>query len=274
METIKSPAKINLGLWILRKRTDEYHDIYTVIHTIDLHDIITIKPAPKLEITFSNPNIPEENTVTKAVRIFEETTGIQQNYKIFIQKNIPIGSGLGGGSSNAAVILKKLNELSGSPLTQEELHKLAVYIGADVPFFLEGGMAVAQGIGDKITYLKTKLEKEIFIIYPNIEVKTKEVYSKVTSDILTTQEQINIIDTLLKENRLDEFLASIENSLGNISKENFPVINEVLNTLEFLGYKGYITGSGSAVFVFGKPNQRLKDICKLRDWKLYEANLI
>ncbi len=272
-EIIKSPAKVNLGLWVLEKRADNYHNIYTVIHTVALYDVITIKPSYKLKIEFTNPNIPEENTVSKAVRIFEETTGIAQNYHIIVQKVIPTGSGLGGGSSNAAAILKKLNQLSGNPLSEEELNKLAVYIGADVPFFLKEGMAIAEGIGDKITKLPVKLEKEIFIIYPDLEVKTSEIYSRITTDMLTTKEQINIIDNLLKENRLEEFLQRTENILGNISKEMFPVINEVLNTLEFLGFKGYITGSGSAVFAFGRPDKRLEDICRGRNWKLFKTRL-
>ncbi len=274
MEIIKSPAKVNLGLWILRKRSDNYHDIYTVMHTIDLYDIITIKPSYKLRIKFTNPNIPEENSVSRAVRIFEEMTGIKQNYEITVQKNIPVGSGLGGGSSNAAAILKKLNQLSGNPLSEEDLMKAAAYIGADVPFFIKGGMAIAEGIGDIITPIPHRLDKEIFIIYPDIEIKTREIYERVLPQMLTTKEQINIIDNLLKRNKLDEFLQKIENILGDISRQVFPVVNEVLNTLEFLGYKGYITGSGSAVFVFGKPDKRIKDICKVRNWKLFETRLI
>ncbi len=274
MEILKSPAKINLGLWVLARRTDNYHEIYTVMQKIDLYDRIFISPAPKLKIEFSNPSIPEENTIYKAVKLFEEITGIEQNLHIKVEKNIPTGSGLGGGSSNAAAILQKLNQMAGSPLSQEELKKIASYIGADVPFFLEEGLAVVEGIGDKITCLNTKLDQEIFIIYPNVEARTSEIYRKVSPEMLTSKEQINIIDNLLKQNKVEEFLTKIHNTLGEIARETYPVINEVLNTLEFLGYKGYITGSGSAVYSFGKPDKRIEDICKLRNWKLIRARFI
>jgi 4-diphosphocytidyl-2-C-methyl-D-erythritol kinase len=273
MKKLFSPAKINLGLWIVRKRPDNYHDIYTVLHTVDYGDYIYITPSPILKVRTSNPQIPEgeENIVYKAIKRFEEATGISPQYDIFIEKNIPVGAGLGGGSSNAATILKFLNEEYGNPLTEGELFKLASTLGADVPFFLKGGMAIGEGIGDVLKFLDKTLNKEVFIIYPNEAVSTKKVYGLVRDDMLTKYENIPIINMPIGEN--EDWLQLIENKLGELAKEVYPVINEVLHTLEYLGYKGYITGSGSAVYCFGEASDQLKLMCKVKGWKLIETRL-
>ena len=273
MKTVISPAKINLGLWVIGKRLDGYHEIFTYFHTLELADKITISRSPRLIIETSSPMVPEneENIVFKALKKFEEWTGIEPNYKVFIEKNIPVGGGLGGGSSNAAAVLKAVNELEGTPLNEEELFQLASTIGADVPFFLRGGFAKAEGIGEKLTFLDTRINKEVFIIYPNIPVSTKEIYQGVTEKNLTKRDKILIIDSLLRD--IDEFLNNIENTLGKIAEEKYPVVKEVVNTLKYLGYKPYITGSGSSVFTFGKPDQRVETICKTKGWRLIRTFL-
>jgi 4-diphosphocytidyl-2-C-methyl-D-erythritol kinase len=273
MKVLFSPAKINLGLWIVRKRLDNYHDIYTVLHTLDFGDYIHVRPSPILKVRTSNPLIPEgeENIVYKAVKKFEEFTGLTPQYDIFIEKNIPHGAGLGGGSSNAATILKFLNEEFGNPLTEEDLFKLASTLGADVPFFLKGGMAIAEGIGDKLTFLEDRLDKELFLIYPNEPVETGRVYSLVRDDMLTSYENIPIINMPIGKE--ESWLNYIENKLGELATEIYPVIKEVLNTLDYFGYKGYITGSGSAVYCFGEASDTLKMVCKAKGWKLIETKL-
>ena len=273
MKVVFSPAKINLGLWVLGKRPDGYHEIFTLYHTVDFGDNIFIKKSVKLKVSSSSPLVPEneENIVYKALKKFEEWTGIEPNYEIFIEKNIPIGGGLGGGSSNAATVLKAINELEDNPLTEEELFKLASSIGADVPFFLKGGLAIGEGIGDRLTFLDKKFNEDIFIIYPNVEVPTERIYTLVRDNLLTKKEDIPIISNLEKD--LEDWLPYIENKLGEIAKEEYPIINEVLHTLEYLGYKGYITGTGSSVYVFGKPDDRIEIICKSKGWKLIKTKL-
>ncbi len=273
MKKIISPAKVNLGLWVLEKRPDGYHEILTYFHTIDLSDYITITRSPKLIVETTNPEIPsnEGNIVYKALKKFEEWTGIEPLYKVFIEKNIPAGAGLGGGSSNAAAVLKAINEIEGNPLTEEELLKLAATIGADVPFFIKGGFARAEGIGDRLTFLDKTFNEEIFIVFPNVSIPTKEIYQAVTEKNLTKKEEIPIIDSLLGD--INKFLDSIENTLGNIAQEKYPVVKEVVNTLEYLGYRAFVSGSGSAVFALGKPSEKLKIICKTKNWRLIETAL-
>ncbi len=275
-EKISSYGKINLGLWVVGKRPDGYHDIYTVMHTISLKDEITIKPSSFLKVKSSSSLVPEneENIVYKAVKLFEEYTGIPQNYEITIYKNIPVGAGLGGGSSNAAAVLKKLNQLSGNVLEEKELYELAEKIGADVPFFIKGGMAIAEGKGEKLKHFEKPLKKEIFIIYPNIQVSTERIYKLINEKLLTKEDKINIIDSLLAEYDIDKYLQSLENTLGEVAKELYPEIGEVINTLNYLGYKGHVSGSGSSVYSFGSPSEEVKKACELRGWKLFKTELI
>ena len=273
MKILFSPAKINLGLWILGKRPDGYHNIFTIYHTVDFGDKIYIKKSVKLKVSTSSLLVPEdeENIVFKTLKKFEEWTGIEPNYEVFIEKNIPVGAGLGGGSSNSAVVLKAINELEGNPLTEQELFNLASTLGADVPFFLKGGFAIGEGIGDKLRFLDKKLNREIFIIYPNIQVSTKRIYELVREDLLTKKDEIPIISNL--DSDFEEWLPYIENRLGDIAKEEYPIIKEILHTLEFLGYKGYISGSGSSVYAFGTVDEKLELICKSKGWKLIKTRL-
>lgn len=274
MQTILSPAKINIGLWITGKRVDNYHNIYSYIHKISLYDKIYIKPSYFLKIKTSSPNVPEgeENIVFKAVKTFENYTGIEANFDIFIEKNIPVGSGLGGGSSNAAAVLNFLNKHFEYPLTEEELIKIGSYVGSDVPFFFKKGLVKVRGKGDILEETGFSFSEDIFIIYPSVESKTSEIYSKVNLQMLTKEEDLFKIDSLLGE--FEKFLEKIENTLGKLAAENYPQIKEVLNSLEYLGFKGYITGTGSAVFIVGKPSEDVLKICRVKGWKLFEAKLI
>jgi len=272
MEILKSPAKVNLGLWITGKRPDGYHEIFTIFHTVSLHDRLIVKPSHRFKVETTSPLIsPEENTIYITARKFEEWTGIRPEVEVFVEKNIPIGGGLGGGSSNAAIFLKYLNQLYNTPLSEEELFKLASTIGADVPFFLHGGMAIGEGIGERLTFMDKKFHEEIFIVYPNIRIPTGEIYKKVTPDMLTKKEDINIIVSLLED--FNGLFEHIENTLGSIVEEYYPEVREVINTLRHLGYRPVVSGSGSSVFTTGKPTEEVENICKIKGWKLIKTTL-
>ncbi|NPA13299.1 MAG: 4-(cytidine 5'-diphospho)-2-C-methyl-D-erythritol kinase [Aquificae bacterium] len=267
-----SPAKVNIGLWVVGKRPDGYHEIYTLFHTIDLYDRIYIQPSAVQRVEITSPLVDQtENTITKTFQAFEDLTGIKPTFNVLVEKNIPVGGGLGGGSSNAATVLKFINEYYDYPLSEEELHSLARYIGADVPFFLKGGFAIGEGVGEKLTFIEKRLEEEIFIIYPNIQIPTKEVYQKVGFDMLTTKDKIPIIDSLLGD--ISKLFDAVENTLGSIVEESYPQVKEVLNTLRHLGYKPLISGSGSSVFALGKPTAEVEKICKIKGWKLIKTTL-
>ncbi|MCX7761067.1 MAG: 4-(cytidine 5'-diphospho)-2-C-methyl-D-erythritol kinase [Hydrogenothermaceae bacterium] len=276
MKVVRSPAKVNIGLWITEKRADGYHNIFSFFHTVDFYDVIYIKPSSRLTVKTSlhDPALEDEkNIVYKAVVEFENFTGFYEDFEILIEKNIPLGSGLGGGSSNAATVIKFLNEYFSYPLSEEDLIKLSVKVGADVPFFLKGGFALVEGIGDKITHFDRKYSEDLFIVYPNVHSHTKLIYSKVTQDLLTEKDQLNIIFNLQKEYGLNKLLEVAQNSLGEIARREYPQIDEVVRFLEEKGYKAFISGSGSSVYCFGKPSEKVKVACKVRDWKLIETKL-
>jgi 4-diphosphocytidyl-2-C-methyl-D-erythritol kinase len=274
MKILLSPAKVNIGLWIEKRREDGYHDIFSFFHTVDFYDKIVITPYHSLRVRCSLPeeDLQEDrNIVYKAVVLFETYTGIQQNWDILIEKNIPVGGGLGGGSSNAATVLKFLNQHYNKPLNEEELFKLATKLGSDVPFFLKGGFALAEGVGEKLTFFDETLSEEIFIIYPNVKSYTGKVYSNVSQNILTNKDQLNIILNLINEYGVKKIFEVAENKLGEIAKKIYPEIEEVYHFLEYTGYKPYITGSGSSVYCIGTPSKEVETACKVRNWKLIKT---
>jgi len=274
MEILYSPAKINLGLWILDKRPDGYHEIFTLYHTLDFYDRIIIQEHPFLEVKTSLPEIKqEENIVYKAISLFESYTGIEQNLQVIIEKNIPVGGGLGGGSSNAATVLNYLNKKHGNILPEEKLFEIAVKLGADVPFFLKGGFAIGEGIGEKLAFLPKTLNEEIFIIYPNIKSDTKTVYSKADKSILTNKGDLNIILSLINEYDIKKLEAYIENKLGDIALDLYPEIKEVYDFLNYLGFSPKVSGSGSCVYVIGKPTAEVEKAAAIKGWRLIKTKL-
>ncbi|NPA39773.1 MAG: 4-(cytidine 5'-diphospho)-2-C-methyl-D-erythritol kinase [Thermodesulfobacteria bacterium] len=174
-----SPAKVNLCLQVLSKREDGYHEIYTVFHKIDLFDEVEVERAkPYFELEFfSEEDVPfEENLVYKAWLAFKEEFNIPEEVKIKVKKEIPIGAGLGGGSSNAASVLKGLAYLYGIPWDDERLFKIAKKLGADVPFFLSPYItAIGEGIGEKLTPIPG-FNAWFLLIVPNFKVSTAWAY--------------------------------------------------------------------------------------------------
>ena len=179
MEIVLSPAKINIGLWITGKRPDNYHNIYSYVHKISLYDKVYIKPSHFLKVRTSNPNVPEgeENIVYKAVKAFENYTGLEATFDIFIEKNIPIGSGLGGGSSNAAAVLNFINKHFNYPLTEKELIKIANSYGLldkMIKYYNDKFKVLyPKRTLPRKTFFDTNIEKIINIISNNKEVICK-----------------------------------------------------------------------------------------------------
>ncbi|MCX7738881.1 MAG: 4-(cytidine 5'-diphospho)-2-C-methyl-D-erythritol kinase [Hydrogenothermaceae bacterium] len=277
MKVLTSPGKINIGLWVIGKRADGYHNIFTFMHTVSISDRIYIKPSSKLRIrtSLSDESIQDENNIVfRAIKEFEGYTGLYEDFDVFIEKNIPLGAGLGGGSSNAAVVLKYLNQFFSNPLTEEELFEVASRVGADVPFFLKGGFALVEGKGEKITYLDKEEDLDLFLVYPNVRSDTRMVYSMVNQELLTKKEELNIIYGLQREYGLSKLIQLAKNSLGEIAKQLYPEIREVVSFLEIQGYKPQISGSGSTVYCFGEPSEAVKAGCKARNWRVIESKLI
>ncbi len=271
VEVILAPAKVNFGLWVKGKRADGYHDIFSILHTIDLYDKIYIEPHYTLEVLSIGPfsKSIENNIVYDAVISFSNLVGKSFDYKIVIEKNIPVGAGLGGASSDLAAVVKYLNEQLENPLTYEELSSFLSQFSKDAPFFLKGGCALVYGTGDKIKDLEP-ISKELTIVYPNLEASTKRVYS---AFVKNEEENISLesVLKLLEENDIENI---IENELQETALDIYKEIGEVIRFLESLGYKPYMSGSGSSVYVFSKLDDIIKNALTSRGWYVYECKTI
>lgn len=252
MYKLKSYAKLNLGLEVVGKREDGYHLLKTIFQTIDLYDEIKIKKNNygKLRLSGNRDNIKwdSSNIISKVFLIMKEKFNIDIGFDIEVKKNIPVGSGLGGGSSNGAVILLFLNDYYKLGLNLDELVDIAVTIGADLPFFLIGGTVLAEGIGERLTELKNLKKTKFALLMPQIIVSTALVFSK-----------LNLTSTGFKS-KINLFLASgdlnvLENMLEDATFELFPELKEYRDLMiKALGSFIMMSGSGSSLFVIVKKD--------------------
>ncbi len=268
MIELLSPAKVNFGLWITGRRMDGYYNIVTLFRKISLYDVIYIKEGP-FTVTTSTGIPQEDNIVYKGLKIFSEKTGTDIPFSIYIEKHIPEGSGLGGGSSNLAVTLNAVNELLGSPLSEEELRDLVGQISSDAPFFLKEGSAIGKGKGDILQYVNL-LEVELTVIYPGVKSSTRRVYSCIRDDMLTEEMEADMIIKDIIEGSTER----MGNVLGDIACELYPEIGEVKRFVEYLGSRAFVSGSGSCVFYIGEPLPEIKKGAKLRNWRVFSVRTL
>jgi 4-diphosphocytidyl-2-C-methyl-D-erythritol kinase len=248
--TIKAPAKLNIRLKITGRRPDGYHELVSIMVPVDLFDILELR-APfngQIRITCNDPDIPtdESNLMYRAARSFMSRTGIDDGASINLNKNIPVAAGLGGGSSDAAATLLALNRIHSSPLSDSDLHALAVKLGADVPFFLNCMPCLATGIGDILEPIPIWPKLWYIIIAPPIKVSTSWVYRNLKLE-LTTDEYAYIF-ALLKKGAYS-ISHILENDLEKVTSASFPIINTLKKSLMDAGAEGAImSGSGPSVF--------------------------
>lgn len=248
---INSYAKINLALDIIGKREDGYHEIKTIMQSIDLKDKLIIENIDKNEIIVNcnHPGVPldENNLVYKSWEIMKEIAKVEKGIKVTIDKNIPMGAGLAGGSSNAGAVLKGLNELWDVGLTKEELIDLGKGIGADVPFTILGGTALAEGVGEKLTSLKSFRNKHVLICNPGIEISSKYAYS-----ILKIDDERVDVEKIIKamENEDLELIGKLSrNKMEDEIFKKYEIIERIkLDLINSNAKVSLMSGSGSSVF--------------------------
>lgn len=263
--SLRAPAKINLTLDIVGQREDGYHLLRTIMQTVDLADMVTIQKNDTKEITLtvSNPDIPTDrkNTAYKAVEFFFEKTNIPfEGILVDIQKWIPCQAGMAGGSADAAAVLNGLNQLYDNPLSVEELCAIAVRIGADVPFCVIGGAALATGIGEVLTPIKA-LPKDLSIVVckPPVGISTAEAYHAIDEhlDSIVASDEQRILDALEKGDITvvgDCLQNDFEQALDN---QEIKEAIEHMNTFAPIGCR--MTGSGSAIYAFFDNEEEARD---------------
>ena len=247
---ILSPAKINLFLHVCGKRPDGYHELFSLMCRITLFDelLLQIGKGEKIEIHCSHSDIPEDDTnlAHRAACLFQSKLGSTQGVRIHLDKKIPVGAGLGGGSSNAASILMALNIYHGRPFSREQLMELGLSLGADVPFFIFQKPAIATGIGEKLEAFEGALPYHILLIYPGFNVSTAETYQNLNFGL--TNEQKKPTSNDLKRNRFDPAYHLI-NDLERVTAQKHPEIGLAKEKLLNLGAIGALmSGSGPTVF--------------------------
>jgi 4-diphosphocytidyl-2C-methyl-D-erythritol kinase len=266
-KSIKSYAKINISLDVVRKREDGYHELDSVMLPIELHDSIiieTLKKANDNFVTvddFSN-GLVHYNLATSAINAMAAKYGFSTKFRIYIHKVIPMQAGLGGGSSNAAFTMKAVNQLLKLNATNEELIEIATPLGADIPFFIPCVPSRCRGIGEKLEPIEIKNNYYVLLVKPNIGCSTKEVFALADSREYKHPD----IETVLKALREgdDELLASsVGNSLEDPAIALVPEIAHIKQSLKDHGLKiVLISGSGSTVFALSTDVQLLKKVRK------------
>lgn len=259
--TLNAPAKINLYLRVIGRRPDGYHDLETVFWPLPgLYDTLTLEPRakPGITLTCSDPELPgdEKNLAWRAAKAFAESAGVPTAWRLHLEKRIPVAAGLGGGSSDAAAVLRLLNDHHGHPLTDAKLHALARGLGADVPFFLQPVPALATGIGDTLTALTVGATVlPLLLINPGVPISTAWAYRHWDTAPLPPAPPVTDAVAALAAGDLSRLAAASYNSLEHCALRKFPALQLLL---EFLRAQPgclatHISGSGATVYALCQP---------------------
>ncbi len=249
MLTIKAPAKVNLVLEVLGER-DAYHQVSSIIQSIDLCDTLTFNPSDEISFSCDEPSLKQNNLVVKAVELLRQNTGCRLGMKIDLHKRTPWGMGLGGGSSDAAATLIGLNALWQLGFSRDELAMLGATLGADIPFFIHGGIAMVGGKGEKVKPIP-ELPPYWFVLLvppvPGIPEKTRHMYSKLKPYHFTQGQFTNAALSSLREDKFD--LSLIFNAFEDVVCDVFPGLRKYQNMFKEAGAQRVcLAGSGPCLF--------------------------
>ena len=251
---IPSYAKINLFLKIGRKMGSGYHQIQSVMQKIELSDSISIEPINEDKIIVESTNKElenESNLVYKVAMLLKKKYKVRHGVKIFIEKNIPLEAGLGGGSSNASTVLLNLNKLWGLKLKEKQLIDLAAQIGSDVPFFIDENAALVEGIGDKIKRIKKSFSINIVLINPGFRISTKWAYAAFDRQKpkIKAKADINALVKAIEKKDIKEIANNLHNDFEPVVTKKYKVISEIKNNLlRNDALNASVSGSGPTVF--------------------------
>lgn len=250
---LRAMAKINLGLDVIRKREDGYHEVRMIMQTIRMYDVLDIrkKQNPGISLSTNLPYVPsdERNLVYKAAKLLMDEFDIKEGLSMRLSKSIPVAAGMAGGSSDAAAAFVGVNRLFRLGLSQEELMERAVRIGADVPYCIMRGTALAEGIGEKLTPLSAMPEGYVLIGKPGINVSTKNAYENLKLDAVEKRPDIDGMIQDIQNKDLYSMTEKMVNVFEPGLMEKYPVIGEIRDFMEERGaLKAMMSGSGPTVF--------------------------
>jgi 4-diphosphocytidyl-2-C-methyl-D-erythritol kinase len=261
---LKAPAKVNLTLEVLGKRPDGYHEIRSIFQSVDLYDTLNFSGAEDISLSCNAPGWSAENSlVSKAVSLLRESAALKNGAEIKLGKRIPYLSGLGGDSSDAAAVLRGLNELCGLSLSNRTLLSLADRLGSDVPFFIDGGTALVAGRGDVIEPLPAPPDLYLVLVVPDIPVdpgKTGRMYAAVKPSHFTDGSMTyKLAETLRKRRKPDSSM--LFNTFENVAFDVFPGLDVYKKHLVKLGAtRVHLAGSGPALFTLFDNKSKAEDL--------------
>ncbi|BBK75389.1 4-(cytidine 5'-diphospho)-2-C-methyl-D-erythritol kinase [Clostridium butyricum] len=251
---IKAYAKINIALDVVGKREDGYHLLKMIMQTVDLYDVIEItKIDSDIKLICNKPYVPidERNLAYKAAKLFKETYNIEDGVSINLIKNIPVSAGMAGGSTDAAGVLKLMNRIFNINASDEELRALGLKLGADVPYCINGGTALCEGIGEKITQLKPFNDKIVVIVKPPFGVSTKEVYKDFDLSKVIFHPRTEDIIRAMENDDIHFVSNNMKNLLENVTLRKHRVILNIKESMRSYDALGtMMSGSGPTVFAF------------------------
>lgn len=251
--SLKALAKINLGLDVVRRREDGYHEVRMIMQTIHLYDRLDIKrtqePGIQIQTNLSFLPVNENNLIYKAAKLLMDEFSITDGVSVKLDKRIPVAAGMAGGSTDAAAMLIGVNRLFSLGLTKRQLMERGVQIGADVPYCIMRGTALAEGIGEELSPLPPMVKCPVLIAKPSISVSTKFVYQNLKLDDTTIHPDIDRLIEDIKAKNLHDIAAHMGNVLETVTIPNYPVIDEIKKHMLSNGAVGaMMSGSGSTVF--------------------------
>jgi len=261
--TLEAHGKINLGLDVIRRLENGYHEVRMIMQEVALADIVTLcrLPEDRIVVKTDSGQIPcdEKNLAYKAAGLMKDRFSLKEGVEIRLEKHIPVAAGMAGGSADCAAVLKGMNELFGLGLTGEELRKEGVKLGADVPYCIMGGTALSEGIGDVLTKLKTPPKCVLLLAKPGISVSTKYVYENLILKDVKKRPDINGMIADVEAGRLKALCEKMGNVLESVTGKRYPVIGEIEAAMkEKNALQAMMSGSGPTVFgVFEKEEDAM-----------------
>lgn len=261
---LKAYGKINLGLDVVRRLENGYHEVRMIMQSVELADIVTVKRLSEDKIVIGTDkedlSCDERNLAYKAAKLMKESYAVSDGVEIFLEKHIPMAAGMAGGSADCAAVLKGMNELFGLGLSLKELQEIGVKLGADVPYCLMGGCALSEGIGEVLTPLKDAPFCVVLLAKPDIDVSTKYVYENLKLDVLKRHPDIDGMMQDIEEGNLEKLCDKLENVLESVTGREYPVIGEIEKIMKDAGaLAGIMSGSGPTVFGIFRETKAAED---------------
>lgn len=271
---VKAYAKINIGLDVVRRLENGYHEVRMIMQTLSLHDTVRLERCAQrgIRVTTDSELLKEaeDNLVYRAAQSMFEHFGLPGGIRIHLEKKIPIAAGMAGGSADAAAVFRGMRQLYGLDATVEELQELGVRLGADIPYCIVGGTCLSEGIGEVLTKMAPLPECYVLVAKPSVGVSTKWVYENLHADRLEVHPDITGMKSAIEAQNLDRLVLLMDNVLEPVTVRKYPVICEIEKMMESHGaLRAMMSGSGPTVFGLYDDERKAREAyTKMQESKL------